>query len=91
MADAATTPAVTVSGVEDQTPTATKGFGAREQADETRQSSQGVLNDVQLDLNFQQVVVRSQGLTVDVLGKAFVASHDRLAMIQERFLSGVKA
>ena len=72
------------------TPVATMGFGAREQADETRQASQGILNDAELDIVMQQVVVRSQALTVDVAGKDFVTGHKRLDMIQERFLAGVK-
>ena len=79
------------AGTQVGTPVATMGFGAREQADETRQASQGILNDAELDVNFQQVMVRSQALTVDIAGKDFVTGHKRLDMIQERFLSGVKA
>lgn len=73
------------------TPPATLGYGPREQADETRQAAQGVLNDVQLDVVMQQVMVRSQALTVDVIGKDFATGHKRLDMLQERFIAGVKA
>ena len=64
------------AGTQAGTPVATMGYGAREQADETRQASQGVMNDVELDVNFNSVVVRSQATTLDVLGKAFVENHD---------------
>ena len=91
MASAADAPELVTTGQQTQTPIATMGFGAREQADETRQASQGVLNDAQLDVVMQQVMVRSQALTVDVIGKDFATGHKRLDMIQERFLAGVKA
>ena len=78
-------------GSQDDSPVASKGFGPREQADETRQASQGILNDAELDVNFQQIMVRSQALTVDVVGKDFATGHKRLDMIQERFLAGVKS
>lgn len=54
-----------------------RAYGPVEQADETRQSAQGVLNDVQLDVVFQQVQVRSQALTVDALGKMWASNNDR--------------
>lgn len=76
MADAVSTPNVTVSGVEDQTPTATKGFGAREDADATRQAQHELANDTPVDVNFNAVVARSQAETLDVLGKEFAANSD---------------
>ena len=78
------------AGTQVGTPIATMGFGAREQADETRQASQGVLNDVELDVVMQQVVVREQAATLTLMGKNFEASANRLGMLQERFLATVK-
>ena len=75
------------AGTQIGTPVATMGFGAREQADETRQAGQGVLNDVPLDVVMQQVMVRSQSLTVDVLGKDFASHHKRLDILQERMFA----
>lgn len=64
-------------GVQDQTPESTKGFGAREDADATRQAQQSFSNDTPTDVNFNAVVARSQVLTVDVLGKGFTSNTDR--------------
>ena len=57
-------------------PSSTLGFGPREQADETRQAAQGVMNDVELDVNSNAVAVRSQSLTVDGMGKMFTSNMD---------------
>ena len=57
-------------------PEAGTGFGARESADETRQSQQSFSNDTPTDVNFNAIVARSQALTVDVLGKNFEANAD---------------
>ena len=65
------------TGVEDQTPTATKGFGAREDADETRQAQHTESNDTPTDVNMNAVVARSQAHTVDMAGKSFTANMDR--------------
>ena len=65
------------AGTQVGTPVATMGFGARETADETRQAQHTEANDAPDDLSMQRVEVRSQALTVDVLGKAFVANSDR--------------
>ena len=68
-----------------------RAYGPVEQADETRQSAQGVLNDVQLDVVFQQVCVRSQALTVDVLGKAWASNTDRREKLFDQLaVSGAK-
>lgn len=73
------------------TPIATMGFGAREQADETRQAQQSVSNDAPTDVNFNAIVARSQALTLDILGKDAIANADFRNKIQERFLAGVKS
>ena len=65
------------AGTQVGTPVATMGFGARETADETRQAQHTEANDAPDDVSMQRIFVRSQGLTVDVLGKAFVANSDR--------------
>jgi len=57
-------------------PSATLGYGPREQADETRQAAQGVMNDVELDVNSNAVMCRSQNLTVDAMGKMFTSNMD---------------
>lgn len=78
------------AGTQVGTPVATMGFGAREQADETRQASQGILNDAMLDVSMQMVIVREQAGTFTLMGKNFEASAARLQMLQERFLAAVK-
>lgn len=76
MADTAATPNVTTSGSEDQTPTASKGFGPREEADATRQAQQREANDAVADVQMNDLFSRSQGITLDVLGKSLVENHD---------------
>lgn len=66
----------------------TRAFGPVEQADETRQAAQGILNDAELDVNFQQVIVRSQALTVDVLGKAWASNTDRREKLFDQLATG---
>jgi hypothetical protein len=77
-------------GVQDQTPVATMGFGAREDADSARQAQHMAANDTPVDVNFNAAVARSQVLTVDALGKSFVANQDFREKIQDRFLASVK-
>lgn len=92
MADAGTAGQPIVdAGTQVGTPVATMGFGAREDADTTRQAQHELANDVPVDVNINAVVARSQTLTFDVLGKDFATAHKRLDMIQERFIAGVKA
>jgi hypothetical protein len=55
----------------------TYGYGARENADDTRQAQQSFSNDTPTDVNFNAVVARSQQLTLDVLGKNYEANADR--------------
>ena len=64
------------AGTQVGTPVATMGFGAREQADETRQAQQREANDAVADVQMNDLFSRSQGITMDVLGKAFVENHD---------------
>ena|SRR3990167_10549971 len=72
MPDAVTQPIVDAAS-QVATPIATMGFGAREQADETRQASQGLLNDTPMDVNANAFVQKSQILTFDVLGKEYAS------------------
>lgn len=67
---------------QDSTETATdfnrfNPFGPGASADETRQAQQTNSNDTPTDVNINAVVVRSQSLTVDVLGKDFVRGSTR--------------
>jgi hypothetical protein len=68
---------VNQNGVQDNTPVATKGFGAREQADETRQAQQQVANDSPVDVNPNAIVAREQAGTFTLMGKNFEANADR--------------
>lgn len=78
------------AGSQVSTPVATMGFGAREQADETRQAAQTLSNDMPVDVNPNAVVCRSQVLSVDVLGKNFINHTAMVDALQARFLAGVK-
>lgn len=83
------TPTDPTTGSHEPTPPSTLGFGAREQADETRQASQTFANDTPTDVNFNAIAARSQALTVNLAGKSYELGHTRLQMIQERFIAGV--
>ena len=52
-------------------------YGPVENADDTRQAQQGILSDATLDVNANSVVLRSQVLTFDLLGKIWTANADR--------------
>lgn len=71
------------------TPIATMGFGAREDADTTRQAQHMEANDAPVDVNFNAVVCRSQSLTVDALGKNFESNADRRNKIADALMAGV--
>ena len=71
------------AGTQLGTPVATMGFGAREQADETRQAQQRNANDAIADVQMNDLFSRSQGITLDVLGKAFVENHDARQKISD--------
>lgn len=68
---------VTTGGEQDNTPVATKGFGARESADETRQAQQQVANDAPVDVNPNAIIAREQGATMVLMGKNFEAAATR--------------
>ena len=80
-------PPLNSAEIQTGTPIATMGFGAREQADETRQAQQGMMNDAPLDVNVNAVVARSQVLTFDAMGKEFVANQDVRQKLQDQFLA----
>lgn len=52
-------------------------FGPIENADETRQAQHDRSNDSPTDVNNNAILARSQGLTVDIAGKAFQSNSDR--------------
>lgn len=70
--------AVETQGVQDETPVSTKGFGAREDADATRQAQHQMANDEPTDVNFNAIAARSQFLTLDQAGRDFTGNHDAL-------------
>ena len=74
------------SGTQVGTPIATMGFGAREQADETRQASHTLANDVELDVNMNAVVARDQALTFTAAGQMFAANNDVRQKLQDRLM-----
>lgn len=63
-----------------------QGYPHSFNADETRQAQHGNMNDVPLDVNFNAVCCRSQALTVDGLGKGFVASQERRQIIADEMM-----
>lgn len=77
------------AGTQVGTPVATMGFGAREDADETRQAQHMEANDAPVDVNLNAIVARSQALTFDALGKSFTANEDFRQKVQDRFLAKV--
>lgn len=66
-----------ISGDEDSTPRATKAFGAREDADATRQAQHREANDAVADVQMNDVYSREQGNTMVLMGKNFEANADR--------------
>lgn len=59
------------------TPPSTLGFGAREDADTTRQAQQQVANDAPVDVNPNAILAREQGRTVAQMGDEFAAASGR--------------
>ena len=53
------------------------GTGPLEQADAARMAQQSRSDDSPTDVNNNAALARSQALTVDIAGKAFVANADR--------------
>lgn len=78
---------ITAGAAQTDTPIATMGFGAREDADSTRQAQHAVANDAPVDVNFNAIIARSQALTVDMLGKSFEANSDVRQKLQDRILA----
>ena len=76
---------------QDTTPEATKGYGAREDADTTRQAQHTQANDTPTDVNANAAVCRSQVLTTDALGKGFVANQERRQILADLALGLGKA
>lgn len=58
-------------------PEPSAGYGAREQADDTRQAQQTVSNDAPTDVNLNAIIAREQAGTFTLLGKNFEASAMR--------------
>ncbi len=54
----------------------TRAFGPVEYADTRRQAGFQMAADEPEDINVNSAVVRSQMLTLDVLGKEFTSNHD---------------
>ena len=77
---------VTTIGTQDQTPVATMGFGAREDADSTRQAQHGLVNDMPVDVNMNAIFARSQATTIDAMGKSHEANMDMRQKLQDRLL-----
>lgn len=51
-------------------------YGPGENADDTRQAQHQMLNDAPVDVNLNAMFARSQGLTLDALGKGFASNQD---------------
>ncbi len=75
-----------MSPEQDNTPVHSQGYGPAEHADDTRQAQQTVSNDAPTDVNFNSIVARSQSLTVNALGKGFVANQERRQIIADKRL-----
>jgi len=63
-------------------------FSAANNASETLQASQQLTNDTPIDVNPNAVVARSQVLTVDTLGKGFVAAQERRQILADQAIKG---
>lgn len=72
-----------ISGDEDTTPRATKGFGSREDADATRQAQHEMANDTPVDVNINAVLAREQGASLALIGNQFRANAARLDSIND--------
>ena len=77
------------AGTQAGTPIATMGFGAREDADATRQAQHMEANDAPVDVNFNAVVAREQALTFTIAGQMFAANADTRAKLQDQFLARI--
>jgi hypothetical protein len=77
----------TANSSQDNTPASTMGFGAREDADATRQAQHEMTNDTPTDVNMNAVVARVQALTFSVSGQSFEANSDFRQKLQDRILA----
>lgn len=68
---------VVETGYQDVTPAATKGYGPRENIDDTRQAQQQVANDAPVDVNPNAIIARAQAETIVMMSKNFEANADR--------------
>ncbi len=64
-------------------PLPSPAFGNLEDSDATRQAQHTRSNDSPTDVNNNGVLARSQALTVDVLGKGFVAAQERRQILAD--------
>lgn len=74
------------AGSQINTPVATLGFGAREQADSRRQAGFMDADDTPLDVNLNAVVAREQALTFSSAGQMFAANNDVRQKLQDRLM-----
>ena len=65
----------------------TRAYGPVEQTDETRQAQHQIVNDAPVDVNPNAIIARSQALTVDALGKGFVAAQERRQILADKEIS----
>ena len=74
------------AGTQVSTPIATMGFGAREDADSTRQAQHQMANDEPTDVNMNAVVAREQALTFTAAGQMFTSNNDVRQKLQDRLM-----
>lgn len=74
------------AGTQVGTPVATMGFGAREDADTTRQAQHMEANDAPLDVNLNAIVAREQALTFTSAGQMFASNNDVRQKLQDRLM-----
>lgn len=77
---------MSTDAVQDQTPQHSQGFGAAEQADETRQAQQQVANDSPVDVNPNAIIARAQAETIVLMGKNFEAGASRRNIIADEMM-----
>lgn len=68
---------MSIEGAQEPTPVSTLGYGAREDADATRQAQQSFANDTPTDVNVNAVVGREQTGTFVLMGKNFESAAAR--------------
>lgn len=78
------------SDTQDSTPVHSQGFGAAEQADDTRQAQHQMANDYPTDVNPNAVTARAQTETLTLMGKNFEANADRRNKMFDAMAYGAK-